>query len=446
MSSRPAARTPDGGQAPSRLTRRSLFGAGAAAALVGGTVWAVDGASHRAAPLSGAVDVPVRRYTELLYDIAAIDGLSPVLSSRFIAYGLLGLHVAVTGEDLTRRLTAPADLPRRPQRIDPSVAAAACLSTLLPALLYPPTPAAWAMLRNSLILRLEESAHNGQRPASVEYGMRLGSALAHWAAVDGTAGVARPPFSARSALGSWRPVSGALNDQALDPNIAVVARPMVVNVVDHPAESPHDFAISPASAYGRDLEEIHGLRRQLTPDQVDIARFWSDGRHETGSPSGHWALIALQEGSGPRVPLTLTLALTSMAAYDAALTCWAAKYTTQCARPETVIHDHVGDRSWAPLLATPPFPEHTSGHSTISGAAMTVLTALIGDNHQFRDQPRGSGGPYLPPSRTFPSFSAAAEEASTSRLYGGIHFRRACQTGLRQGAGVAEVVLRRFDL
>ena len=40
------------------------------------------------------------------------------------------------------------------------------------------------------------------------------------------------------------------------------------------------------------------------------------------------------------------------------------------------------------------------------------------------------------PARSFGSFTAAAEEAAISRLYGGIHFREAIERGLEQGARI----------
>jgi hypothetical protein len=43
----------------------------------------------------------------------------------------------------------------------------------------------------------------------------------------------------------------------------------------------------------------------------------------------------------------------------------------------------IADPNWNSLLITPPFPDYTSGHSTFSGAAATILTGLLGDNYQF---------------------------------------------------------------
>ena len=103
-------------------------------------------------------------------------------------------------------------------------------------------------------------------------------------------------------------------------------------------------------------------------------------------------------------------------------------------RPETVINNSI-DKKWIPILQTPPFPEYTSGHSTISSAAATVLTELYGDKIAFNDS---TEIPYGLPPRKFTSFKQAADEASISRLYGGIHFRPALDLGVVKGAKVAK--------
>jgi hypothetical protein len=96
------------------------------------------------------------------------------------------------------------------------------------------------------------------------------------------------------------------------------------------------------------------------------------------------------------------------------------------------------DPGWTPLLATPPFPEYTSGHSVQSAAAAYVLTDLFGPV-AFTDRTHESTGL---PARSFPSFTAAAEEAAISRLYGGIHFRSAIERGLEQGIQVGREASR----
>jgi len=83
-----------------------------------------------------------------------------------------------------------------------------------------------------------------------------------------------------------------------------------------------------------------------------------------------------------------------------------------------------------PYLQTPAFPEYTSGHSTITAAAATVLTSVYGDNFAFQDT---SDLRYIGMQRHFNSFNEAAAEVSISRFYGGIHYRFSVDTGAEQG-------------
>jgi len=101
------------------------------------------------------------------------------------------------------------------------------------------------------------------------------------------------------------------------------------------------------------------------------------------------------------------------------------------------------EKGWDAFLQTPPFPEYTSGHSTISGSASTVLTSLFGDNFAFHDN---SDSAYIGMVRDFTSFNQAAAEASVSRLYGGIHYRMSLDTGLAKGKLVGANLLKKLQL
>jgi hypothetical protein len=123
--------------------------------------------------------------------------------------------------------------------------------------------------------------------------------------------------------------------------------------------------------------------------------------------------------------------------HDAFISCWQEKFKSERIRPETAINKYL-DPEWRPLLQTPPFPEYTSGHSVVSASASVVLTYLLGDNFSFTDTSEEFFGL---PARTFGSFYEAADEAAISRLYGGIHYRDACEQGLKQGRKVGNFVL-----
>ena len=96
-----------------------------------------------------------------------------------------------------------------------------------------------------------------------------------------------------------------------------------------------------------------------------------------------------------------------------------------------------------PVLQTPPFPEYTSGHSVVSGAASTTLTSIFGDNFSFEDD---TELPYGLPMRKFESFNKAAEEAAISRMYGGIHYRAAVEVGLKQGRNLGQFLVDKLKM
>ncbi len=134
---------------------------------------------------------------------------------------------------------------------------------------------------------------------------------------------------------------------------------------------------------------------------------------------------------------------------DAAIVAWDAKYTYNTWRPiqladgaGTAVNSQIETiANWEPLINTPPFPEYVSGHSTFSGAAAAVLTAVFGDNYSFTATSVGLPGV----TRTFTSFEQAADEAGMSRIYGGIHFLFSDTAGLTAGSDLGAYVLQTFS-
>jgi PAP2 superfamily len=127
---------------------------------------------------------------------------------------------------------------------------------------------------------------------------------------------------------------------------------------------------------------------------------------------------------------------------DAFIQCWYTKYLSNLQRPVTYIQDYI-DGTRLPYITTPPFPTYTSGHSTQSGAAAAVLTAMFGIK-AFTDTTHTDHD--LMPSqepRSFSSFDEAAEEAVVSRLYGGIHFPFDNDDGLTSGQCIGRAIIDR---
>ncbi len=293
--------------------------------------------------------------------------------------------------------------------------------------------------------RLATAAAEGVDLATVERSRALGQAIAAhilaWAESDGGAVIENMGFPAAwpapDAPSDWVPTSLIRQQQApLLPGWGQ-NRPFAMPTgAACPLPPPPEFSTDPASAFYAEAMATYDAVINRTPEHEEIARFWSDDPMLSPTPPGHWITIArivLDDTDADAVTRADTLARLGITLADAFIGCWQVKYEFDLLRPVTYIKAHI-DPTFQPLLITPPFPEYPSGHSTQSGAAAEVLTALFGDNVAFTDTTHEDDG--LEP-RSFDSFWQAAEEAGISRLYGGIHFPAAITRGLDQGRCVA---------
>ncbi|RIK45091.1 MAG: phosphoesterase [Chloroflexi bacterium] len=223
-------------------------------------------------------------------------------------------------------------------------------------------------------------------------------------------------------------------------------RPFVLSAADDcPAPPPPAYSEEANSPFYAEALEVYDSGRSRSEEQVQIALFWADDPGRTATPPGHWISILgqiLEEGSYTLDKAAEAYAKVGVVVTDAFITCWRTKYQYNLLRPITYIQQVI-DTEWnasaiTDPVITPPFPEYTSGHSVQSSAVVVVLTSLFGEGYAFTDHTHDALG--LPP-HSFPSFTAAAEEAAISRLYGGIHYRSAIVNGLAQGRCVAEKIL-----
>jgi len=188
-----------------------------------------------------------------------------------------------------------------------------------------------------------------------------------------------------------------------------------------------------------------------TAEQTMIAKFWADFSY-TSSPPGHWNEIAREICRARKIPTAETarfFALLNVTLADTCVTIWDSKYHYNYWRPVTAIQraDEDGnegttaDKTWEPLLRTPPHPEYVSGHSGISGAAATIM------EHQFGTKDisfEASSDDVKDIKRRFTSFQTCAEEIAQSRIYGGIHYPAAGSEGLALGKKIAEYSIKHF--
>ncbi len=166
-------------------------------------------------------------------------------------------------------------------------------------------------------------------------------------------------------------------------------------------------------------QEIYDLVKNPTRERIEIVHFWADGVN-TSTPAGHWDAIAADDfikQNYSEVRWARNMALLNMALMDAAIVCWDTKYYYFNPRP-TQLNPNVKT-----LTGLPNFPSYISGHSTFSGAAATILGHII-------------------PARAN-DYTAMAQEASLSRMYGGIHYRADCQVGLDVGKNIGQKAIDR---
>lgn len=190
----------------------------------------------------------------------------------------------------------------------------------------------------------------------------------------------------------------------------------------------------------------------LSDDHKLIAAFWDcnpfavqeNGHLLIGlkkiSPGAHWLGITgiACKKRNKSFDETLQIYTTvSIGLMDAFICCWDEKYRSNRIRPETAIRKYI-DPQWTPFIQTPPFPEYSSGHSTISASSAVILSHFFGDHFEYTDDAEVR---YGLPARKFNSFVQAAKEAAVSRFYGGIHFIDAVDNGFEQGEKAGKWVL-----
>lgn len=312
--------------------------------------------------------------------------------------------------------------------------------------LYPAEQGAFDTLRASSLAAL---GNGRQKELGIALGEWIGQAVLNSRANDNSGLVV--PYAPGTNPADWQPTPPAFAASLL-PNWPLVTCFALENGAQFRPPPPPSLS---SPQWAAEFNEVKALGAKVgstrTPEQSDIALFWADGAG-TVTPPGHWNVIA-QDISAQRalsmVENARLFALLNIAMADAAIVAWDCKYAYNFWRPITAIRngDLDGndatekDATWESFIVTPPFPDYTSGHSTFSGSAATVLALYFGsDAIPFTTLSEDLPGV----SRSFISFSQAAEEAGMSRIFGGIHYMAANVAGLDSGASLGEYVVQNY--
>ncbi|GAB3513859.1 hypothetical protein GCM10027341_56380 [Spirosoma knui] len=388
------------------------------------------------------------------------DVVNPPAASRFYTYCLLGAHEIVAQHQTsvaspTRLVTGFETLKLdTKQPYNYQIAALYCL--LETGRLILPSGSLLEEEQKKLLEELRQAKYSESIiQQSVVVAQAVAKKVMAYAAVDNYSKLsARLRYRPTRADGHWYPTPPGYIE-AVEPHWRTIRPMMLDSCGQFKPKPPVAFSKDTSSAFYKLAYEVYQTGSNLTAEQRFIASYWdcnpfainTSGHMSIGfkkiSPGGHWMNITSLAASKARLSFDKAVQVHSVVAMtlmDAFISCWDEKYRSNRIRPETVINRSINAR-WQPLLQTPPFPEYTSGHSVVSTAVAEVLTYLIGANFSFTDTTEII---FELPERTFSSFRQAAEEASISRLYGGIHYRDAIENGQAQGQAIGAFVVEKI--
>jgi len=378
----------------------------------------------------------VTDWNEAALESIRASNTSPPAASRNLAILHAAIYDAVNGVRPTHEpyLVAPA----APRGASAEAAAVAAAHDVLTAL-YPTRAPTFDALRDGHFAALPA---NPRRRTGADWGTLVAAAIIAARSNDGSNAVS--PWPGSDEPGAWRPTIsfGGLIRPALLPLWGQVQLFALDNRHEFRPPAPPSLT---SPQYAAEIEQVRLVGRlesaTRTVEQTEIAQFWGYGPGSS-TPPGHWNQIAqtiAQQQHNSLAENARLFALLNFALADAAIVSWDCKYVFQLWRPITAIQladtdsnpQTTADPFWLPLLPTPPFPEYTSGHSTFSGAAATVLAVFYADDRV----PFDAISDDLPGvRRSYEGFWQAALESGMSRIYGGIHFMSANVQGLEIGA------------
>jgi hypothetical protein len=284
------------------------------------------------------------------------------------------------------------------------------------------------------------------RTDGIALGESVATALLDWRSTDGSDRTV--VYTPGTNPGDWQPTPPAFAAPLL-PHWGDVTPFALTSGDQFRAAGPPALTSREYTAAFNEVKELGAANSTIrSAEGTEIALFWADP-----SPR-HWNQIAasVSEAQGLTLSQNARLfALLNLAGADAYIATWDTKYTYNFWRPVTAIRAAdtdgnpatLADPTWTPLIATPAHPSYSSGHSAFGAAAATALAGFFGtDAIAFTSTTTDLPGV----TRSFASFSAAANENARSRLLGGIHWTFDNLDGLAAGRAVGDYVVTNFLL
>jgi hypothetical protein len=345
---------------------------------------------------------------------------------------------------IDRRYTPLISMPRAKRWYSQDAAAATAAYRVLvgaepPVVPSAALPAAVQKLRPLYEASLAAIPDGPAKQGGIAVGMKAADAMIEDRLNDGRFTSFR--FAVGTGPGQWRPTPpGFVNDPGA---WLKDVRPFLLrSSTQFRTRGPNALT---SRRYATELAEVRSIGSLTsairTPDQTQAAQYWG-----LANGPATWSAILRSLASGDGRSLAdharmLAMAYTTSA--DAAITVWVDKAKWSFWRPITAIQNDATDPdpTWTPLITNPPYPEHPSGLSSLGGAMAATLADFYGTDDVAFAVPNSVGI-----TRSYASFSQAADEIVDARVWSGVHFRTADEQGAKIGRQVARFREGRFFL
>src|SRR5436189_1859649 len=327
--------------------------------------------------LGSGIAIPARGDVVTDWNNAALNAIradrtAPPIASRSLAIVHVAIYDAVNGIARTHEpYLVPSAVSSSASRV--ASASAAAHQTLVS--LFPNHTSTFDALHAAILAGIPNGP---QKTNGITWGEFVGTQILAARANDGSNSIVQPPGG--SGPGVWIPTPPAFLPYLLPQWGFVAPFGMSSSSQLRPPGPPS----LDSQRYASDYNEVKQLGAAVgstrTAEQTEIALFWADGA-ATETPPGHWNSIAQIIAAARANTLeenARLFALLNIAMADAAICAWDAKYTYDFWRPVTAIAFAEPQLHWMSFIVTPPFPDYTSGHSTFSGAAATVIPLFYG--------------------------------------------------------------------
>ena len=389
----------------------------------------------------------VTDWNQILFQAAITDNTLAVVLTRNAAIVQASVFDAVNGVE--RRYTPIHVTPDAPHGASARAAAVQAAYASLSGL-YPNQQSTFDAARATslaAILNTKGGQHEQQRlqkavDLGLAWGQQVADAIWSWRSTDGF-NPPPVPFTGGTNVGQWRPTPPAFLSGRGFQFSYMTPWVMVSASQFRPAGPPalgnarYTEVFNEVKAYGSVSSAVR------TADQTLYSIFWQ------GTVNRAWSRVAISLGAERHTTLlenALVLAALNVALADATIAALEAKYHYVFWRPITAIPladtdgnpATIADPNWMPLIITPAHPDYPSGHSTLTAAAIAVLADYFGKNSSIIVDSEVSPGVV----RSFSDFASAQVELNNARVYGGIHFRTACDDGQATGTAVARFLLK----